>query len=245
MKLSFVHFVRWRLALLGVACALVAAIPAVSVAQRSNEPVTLNFVNAEIEAVARTMAAISGRNIVVDPRVKGTITLSTERPVSPTAAFNQFVATLRLSGFTVVESGGLLKVVPEADAKLQGGAVSVGTPATGNADRHSDLPPQLRIGGQPGADPSAPDQPQQHHQREPRQQLAGDHRLRRQPAAPCAHHRGAGRFQCDRCRGDPAATRAGRRPGAHRPAPGRVRRRRGARGAGRPGRRRIRPSARR
>jgi general secretion pathway protein D len=131
MKLSFVHFVRWRLALLGVACALVAAIPAVSVAQRSNEPVTLNFVNAEIEAVARTMAAISGRNIVVDPRVKGTITLSTERPVSPTAAFNQFVATLRLSGFTVVESGGLLKVVPEADAKLQGGAVSVGTPAAG------------------------------------------------------------------------------------------------------------------
>jgi general secretion pathway protein D len=132
MKLSFVHFVRWRLALLGVACALVAAIPAVSVAQRSNEPVTLNFVNAEIEAVARTMAAISGRNIVVDPRVKGTITLSTDRPVSPTSAFNQFVATLRLSGFTVVESGGLLKVVPEADAKLQGGAVSVGTPAAGN-----------------------------------------------------------------------------------------------------------------
>ena len=131
MKLSFVHFVRWRLALLGVACALVAAIPAVSVAQRSNEPVTLNFVNAEIEAVARTMAAISGRNIVVDPRVKGTMTLSTERPVSPTTAFNQFVATLRLSGFTVVESGGLLKVVPEADAKLQGGAVSVGTPAGG------------------------------------------------------------------------------------------------------------------
>jgi general secretion pathway protein D len=131
MKLPLAHFVRWRLAILGVACALVAAIPAVSVAQRSSEPVTLNFVNAEIEAVSRTMAAISGRNIVVDPRVKGTITLSTERPVSPTAAFNQFVATLRLSGFTVVESGGLLKVVPEADAKLQGGAVSVGTPAAG------------------------------------------------------------------------------------------------------------------
>jgi general secretion pathway protein D len=132
MKLPFAHFVRWRLAVLGAACALAAAVPAVSQAQRSSEPVTLNFVNAEIEAVARTMAAISGRNIVVDPRVKGTMTLSTDRPVSPTAAFNQFVATLRLSGFTVVESGGLLKVVPEADAKLQGGAVSVGTPAAGN-----------------------------------------------------------------------------------------------------------------
>ncbi len=103
-----------------------------SFAQRSREPVTLNFVNADIEAVARTMAAITGRNIVVDPRVKGTINLSTDHPVSPTAAYDQFLATLRLSGFTVVDSGGLLKVVPEADAKLQGGTVSVGPPMAGN-----------------------------------------------------------------------------------------------------------------
>src|SRR5215204_1627740 len=100
-------------------------------AQRAVEPITLNFVNADIEAVARTMAAITGRNIVVDPRVKGTMTLSTEQPVPPSTAFNQFVATLRLSGFTVVESGGLLKVVPEAEAKLQGGAVTVGGTASG------------------------------------------------------------------------------------------------------------------
>ncbi|WBY03812.1 type II secretion system secretin GspD [Ramlibacter tataouinensis] len=110
---------------------MLAAAAAAVHAQRAREPVTLNFVNAEIEAVARTMAAITGRNIVVDPRVKGTMSLSTERPVPPQTAFNQFVSTLRLSGFTVVESGGLLKVVPEADAKLQGGAVSVGSPPGG------------------------------------------------------------------------------------------------------------------
>src|SRR5215208_916466 len=115
-----------------IVCALAAGIPGVAHAQRSNEPVTLNFVNADIEAVARTMAAIIGRNIVVDPRVKGTINLSTERPVPPSVAYNQFLATLRLSGFTVVDAAGLLKVVPEADAKLQGGAVSVGQPVTGN-----------------------------------------------------------------------------------------------------------------
>ncbi|HSW16824.1 MAG TPA: type II secretion system secretin GspD [Ramlibacter sp.] len=96
------------------------------------EPVTLNFTNAEIEAVARTMAAILGRNIVVDPRVRGTMNLSTERPLSPQAAYQQFLATLRLQGFTVVDSAGLLKVVPEADAKLQGGAVSVGPPTAGS-----------------------------------------------------------------------------------------------------------------
>jgi general secretion pathway protein D len=121
-----------NLAVFCIVFALAAGAPAVSHAQRASEPVTLNFVNADIEAVARTMAAIIGRNIVVDPRVKGTINLSTERPVAPNAAYNQFLATLRLSGFTVVDAGGLLKVVPEADAKLQGGAVSVGPPVAGN-----------------------------------------------------------------------------------------------------------------
>jgi len=111
---------------------LLAGAPGVSYAQRPSEPVTLNFVNADIEAVARAMAAITGRNIVVDPRVKGTMTLATERAVPPQQAFNQFVATLRLSGFTVVESGGLLKVVPEAEAKLQGGAVTVDGSLAGN-----------------------------------------------------------------------------------------------------------------
>ena len=99
-------------------------------AQRAGEPITLNFAGAEIEAVARTMAAITRQNIVVDPRVKGTMNLTTEKPVSPAAAYNQFLATLRLSGYTVVDSGGLLKVVPEADAKLQGGKVQT-EPASG------------------------------------------------------------------------------------------------------------------
>ena len=121
---------KFRLAVISLTIsALFAGTPAIVHAQRSADPVTLNFVNAEIDAVARTMAAITGRNIVVDPRVKGTINLSTERPVSPAAAFNQFTATLRLSGFTVVDVGGLLKVVPEADAKLQGGSVAIGAPA--------------------------------------------------------------------------------------------------------------------
>jgi general secretion pathway protein D len=92
---------------------------------KAGEPVTLNFSNAEIEAVARTMASITGANVVVDPRVKGTMTLVTDKPVSRSVALNQFVAALRLQGFTLVESAGLYKVVPEADAKLQSGAVTV------------------------------------------------------------------------------------------------------------------------
>ncbi|MGE0499098.1 MAG: type II secretion system secretin GspD [Ramlibacter sp.] len=123
-----------RFATLSIAaCVGLAGTPGLLHAQKPGEPITLNFANAEIEAVARTMAAITGRSIVVDPRVKGTMNLNTEKPVSASAAYNQFLATLRLSGYTVVESGGLYKVVPEADAKLQGGAVQTGTVTSGGS----------------------------------------------------------------------------------------------------------------
>ncbi len=99
-------------------------------APRRGEPITLNFTNAEIESVARTMAVVTGRDVVVDPRVKGTITLQTDRAISPEAAFNQFAAALRLQGFSIVQSEGLYKVVPEADAKLQSSAVTTSTPTS-------------------------------------------------------------------------------------------------------------------
>ena len=92
---------------------------------KKGEPITLNFTNAEIESVARTMSILTGRNVVVDPRVKGTMSLNTEKPVSPGVAYNQFLALLRLQGYTVVQTEGLDKIVPEADAKLQSGSVSV------------------------------------------------------------------------------------------------------------------------
>jgi general secretion pathway protein D len=66
------------------------------------------------------------RAIVVDPRVKGSITVYSEQPQSVRDAWQSYQAALRGLGFAVVESGGLLKVVPEADAKLQTGTVSVG-----------------------------------------------------------------------------------------------------------------------
>ena len=109
-------------ALLGVSPAH-AAPPAKKATTQQAQPITLNFVNAEIESVARTLATLSNRNLVVDPRVKGTINLSTELPVSPNEAWSQFLAALRLQGFAMVETKGLYKIVPEADAKLQGGNV--------------------------------------------------------------------------------------------------------------------------
>lgn len=87
--------------------------------------VTLDFVDADIQGVARTLGVITQRNIVVDARVKGTLSLSAETPLTPAQAWAQFQAALRLQGYTVVETAGLYRVVPEADGKLQSAAVQV------------------------------------------------------------------------------------------------------------------------
>jgi general secretion pathway protein D len=101
-------------------------------AKPSREPVTLNFSNADIDAVAKTLATLSGHNVVVDPRVKGTITLTSTVPVAPAQALRLFAAQLRTQGYSLVESAGLYLVVPEADAKLQSGGVSAGAVPASN-----------------------------------------------------------------------------------------------------------------
>jgi general secretion pathway protein D len=117
---------------LGMALAPVAEVFAQAQPKRtrttgtSGPSVTLNFVNAEIDGVARAMGAMLKRQFVVDPRVKGAITLYSEEAMSPREAYTQFLAALRGQGFTVVEASGLYKVVPEADAKLQANTVSLG-----------------------------------------------------------------------------------------------------------------------
>ncbi|MFX1679715.1 type II secretion system secretin GspD [Mitsuaria sp. CC2] len=94
-------------------------------AVRASTPVTLNFVNTDIEAVSRAMSAALGKPILVDPRVKGTMTLTAETPVPVQEAYLSYLAALRGMGFAMVETGGLLKLVPEAEAKLQTGAVTI------------------------------------------------------------------------------------------------------------------------
>lgn len=120
---------RSRAGAAAMAMALVVAsmpLPAATPAPRfRGEPVTLNFVNADIEGVTRAMAAILRQQFLVDPRVKGTMTLYSEDPLTPNEAYLNYLAALRGLGFTVVETGGLFKVVPEADAKLQAGTVSI------------------------------------------------------------------------------------------------------------------------
>ena len=85
--------------------------------------VTLNFVDADIESVIAAVGDYTNTTFIIDPRVKGTISLVSEKPLAKAQAFQLLTSVLRLHGYTVVTGNGYSKVVPEADAKLQAGPI--------------------------------------------------------------------------------------------------------------------------
>lgn len=92
----------------------------------AEESVTLNFVNAEIESVIKAVSQITGRNFLLDPRVKGTINVVSGKPVPSSLAYRLLLSALRMQGFAAVEYNGVTKVMPEADAKTQAGPTRSG-----------------------------------------------------------------------------------------------------------------------
>ncbi|HLX79220.1 MAG TPA: type II secretion system secretin GspD [Burkholderiales bacterium] len=81
--------------------------------------VTINFVNTDIEGVVKAVSEITGKNFVLDPRVKGTVNIVSARPMSRALVYEVFLSALRLQGFAAIEDRGIIKIVPESDAKLQ------------------------------------------------------------------------------------------------------------------------------
>ena len=94
--------------------------PAAHPAHAASDPVGLNFQNAEIDSVIQAIGRISGRNFLIDPRVKGKINLITNTPVAPELTYQILLSALRLQGYAAIEESGVTKLVPEADAKLHG-----------------------------------------------------------------------------------------------------------------------------
>ncbi len=92
----------------------------VSAAARPAGPdmVTLNFVNADIEGVVKAVSEITGKNFVLDPRVKGTINIVSAKPMSRALVYDVFLSAMRLQGFAAVEERGRVAILPEIDAKL-------------------------------------------------------------------------------------------------------------------------------
>jgi general secretion pathway protein D len=90
---------------------------AVAVTPRSGE-VLLNFQQADLQAVVKAMAQMTGRNMLIDPRVRGQVTIVSSKPMPIAAAYQVFLSALKAQGFTAVEGpSGSVRIVPVAEAK--------------------------------------------------------------------------------------------------------------------------------
>ncbi|MGE0311178.1 MAG: type II secretion system secretin GspD [Lautropia sp.] len=105
---------------------MLSALGAMPAVVLTAEPITLNFKDADIDSVVGAFGHLLNRTFVIDPRVRGKITLETPRPVNRDLAFSLLKTVLRQQGFAVIDAGSLVKIVPEADAKLQSGPVEAG-----------------------------------------------------------------------------------------------------------------------
>ncbi|MEN8176065.1 MAG: secretin N-terminal domain-containing protein, partial [Pseudomonadota bacterium] len=81
------------------------------------EQVTLNFKDTDIQTVTEMVSKITGRNFIVDPRVKGNVTVISSEPLDAEALYATFLSILRVHGFVAIDNGNVVKIMPAATAR--------------------------------------------------------------------------------------------------------------------------------
>lgn len=94
-----------------------AANPATSTKPSSSNQVTLNFNETDINAVISAVSEMTGRNFIVDPRVKGKVTVISHRALNSSEIYQVFLSVLKVHGFAAIPGKNVTKIVPEVDAK--------------------------------------------------------------------------------------------------------------------------------
>ncbi|MDP2325965.1 MAG: type II secretion system secretin GspD [Gammaproteobacteria bacterium] len=102
------------LALWALACT--AALPA------QEATITPNYKDADIRQVIEAVGEVTGKNFILDPRIKAQVTMLSATPMSPGAFYEAFLSILSVYGFIAVPSGDVVKILPDANARQVPGA---------------------------------------------------------------------------------------------------------------------------
>jgi general secretion pathway protein D len=120
---------KYRAAALGLL--LVLAMPLAA----EDDKIVLNFKEADLQALISMVSEETGTNFVVDPRVRGRVTVISGAPVSRAELYRIFLSVLRIHGFAAVPGEGVVKLVPEVQAK-QAEVPTVAPPHIGTGDEY-------------------------------------------------------------------------------------------------------------
>ncbi|MEJ2257973.1 MAG: secretin N-terminal domain-containing protein, partial [Woeseiaceae bacterium] len=78
---------------------------------------TLNWKDADIRQVVEAVSAVTGKNFILDPRVTGRVTLLSPTPLGPDALYEAFLSILQVHGYVAIDSGDIIKIIPDATAR--------------------------------------------------------------------------------------------------------------------------------
>lgn len=117
---------RVSIALLLLAMASAPALPA------QQATITPNYKDADIRQIIEAVGEVTGKNFILDPRVKAEVTMLSSAPMSPDAFYEAFLSILSVYGFVAVPAGDVIKILPDANARQVPGAE--GEPGGGRPD---------------------------------------------------------------------------------------------------------------
>ena len=85
----------------------------------SNELISIDFNNVDIAVLIKFISDLTGKNMVVDQRVTGKVTIISPDKITVAAAYKVFESVLEVYGYTAIESGGLVKIMPLSEARTE------------------------------------------------------------------------------------------------------------------------------
>jgi general secretion pathway protein D len=85
--------------------------------ETSGQYITPSFKDADLTQVAEAVSVATGKNFIIDPRVRGQVTMLSSTPMNPAAFYEAFLAILQVHGFIAVPAGNIIKILPDANAR--------------------------------------------------------------------------------------------------------------------------------
>lgn len=113
-------------------CGLAALLSLCLCASSFAEQVTLNFTNADLKAVINTVSDLTGKTFIVDPRVKGTVNVISSASMPADAVYETFLSILQVHGYTTVDVGNVIKIIPDTNSRTSSQPVSSSSSVSSN-----------------------------------------------------------------------------------------------------------------
>ena len=103
-----------------ISCLLIAGLASSMNTYAEGYSGTLNLKNADIREVVTQISAITGKSFIIDPRVKGNVTVVSNTKMDSDTTYELFLSVLRVHGYAAVPSGNVIRIVQQVLAKQSG-----------------------------------------------------------------------------------------------------------------------------